>query len=159
VQTSMHVQTSGSKACRITRNLFYVVGGQLNKGNCPVGKPWKKFKGFCKICDIQGHNDVNCHALKKNNHNGQERKVQGETRKCFSCNRTGHLAQYCLTKKANTEFVSCILSYNPPGAHNKVIIENSKSEDFELEKKIVWINVLDLVQKIEKKGNRLHISM
>jgi hypothetical protein len=26
----------------------FVAGGQRNKNNRPVGKPWKKFKGFCK---------------------------------------------------------------------------------------------------------------
>jgi hypothetical protein len=74
---------------------------------------------------------VNCHAVKKNNNMRQERKVQGETRKWFSCNKTGHLAQDCTTEKANTVFVGCILIYKPPEAHNKDIIEKSKSEDFD----------------------------
>jgi hypothetical protein len=68
----------------------FVAGGERNKNHRPVGKPWKKFKGFCKNCGIQGHKSVKCHAAKKNNNSGQERKVQGETRKCFSCNKTGH---------------------------------------------------------------------
>jgi Zinc knuckle len=113
----------------------FVAGGQRNKINRPVGKPWKKFKGFCKNCSIQGHKAVNCHTAKKKNSTGQERKVQVETRKCFSCNKTGHLARDCPTKKADTAFVGCILSYKPPDAHDKEIIEKLKSEDFELKKK------------------------
>jgi Zinc knuckle len=100
----------------------FVDGLQRNKGSSPVGKPRKNFTGFCKNCGIQGHKVVHCHAAKKNNSSGQERKVQGETRKCFSCNKTGHLAQDCPTKKANTAFVGCILIYKPPEAHDKVTI-------------------------------------
>jgi Zinc knuckle len=97
---------------------------------------------------------VNCHAAKKTNNSCQERKVQVETRNCFSCNKTGHLAQDCPTKKANTEFVGCILSDKPPDAHDKEIIEKSKSEDFELEDKIEWINVSDLIKEIEKEEGK-----
>jgi Zinc knuckle len=89
---------------------------------------------------------------KKINNSGQERKV--ETRKCFFCNKTGHLARDCPTKKADTAFVGCILSYKAPDAHDKEIIEKSKSEDFELENKIEWINVLDLVKEIEKEEGK-----
>jgi hypothetical protein len=60
-----------------------VAGGQRNKNNRPVGKPWKKFKGVCKNCGFQGHKAVNCQAAKKNNSLGQERKVQVETRNFF----------------------------------------------------------------------------
>jgi hypothetical protein len=59
----------------------FVAGGQQNKSNRPVVKPWKKFKGFCKNCGIQGHKAVNCHTAKKNDNSGQERKAQVETRK------------------------------------------------------------------------------
>jgi Zinc knuckle len=104
-----------------------VAGGQQNKSTPPVGKPWKKFKGFCN---------------------------QGETRKCFSCNKIGHLERDCLAKKANTAFVECILSYKPPDAHDKEIIEKSKSEDFELKNIIEWINVLDLVKEIKKEEGK-----
>jgi hypothetical protein len=37
----------------------FVARGQQNKGNRPVGKPWKKFKVFCKKIKA-----VNCHAAK-----------------------------------------------------------------------------------------------
>jgi hypothetical protein len=121
----------------------FVAGGQQNTSNRPVGKPWKKFMGFCKNCGIQGHKAVNCHASKKHNNLGQERKVQGETRKCFSCNKTEHLAQDSPTTKADTVFVGCILSYKPPEAHDKEIIKKSKSEDFELKNKKEWIKVFD----------------
>jgi Zinc knuckle len=133
----------------------FVAGGQQNKNNCPVGKPWKKFKGFCKNCGIQGHKAVNCHATKKNNNSSQERKVQGETRKNFSCNKTGHLAQDCPTKKANTAFVGGFLSYKLSEAHDKEINKKSKSEDFELKNKKEWINnVLDLVKEFEKQEGK-----
>jgi Zinc knuckle len=94
---------------------------------------WKKFKVFCKNCGIQGHKAVNCHAEKKNNSLGQERKGQVETRKCFACNKTGHLARDCPTKKADTAFVGCILSYKPPDAHDKEIIEKSKVRTLRIE--------------------------
>jgi Zinc knuckle len=103
---------------------------------------------------IQGHKAVNCQAPKKNNNLSQERKVQGETRKCFSCNKTGHLAQDCPTKKANTEFVGFILSYKPPEAHDKEISKKPKNEDFELKNKIELINVLDLEKEIEKEEGK-----
>jgi hypothetical protein len=96
---------------------------------------------------------MNCHVARKNNNLGEERKVQGETRICFSCNKTGHLAQDSPTKKADTAVVGCILSYKPPKAHNKETIKKSKSEDFEL-KKIEWINDLDLVKEIKKEEGK-----
>jgi hypothetical protein len=58
------------------------------------------------------------------------------------------------TKKADTAFLGCILSYKPPDAHDKEIIEKSKSEDFELEIKIEWIDVLDLVKEIKKEEGK-----
>jgi hypothetical protein len=61
----------------------FVARGQRHRSSRPVGKLWKKFKGFCKNCGIQGHKAVNCHMAKKNNNSGQ-RKVQGETRNIFS---------------------------------------------------------------------------
>jgi hypothetical protein len=78
---------------KLNSEVSFVARGQQNKNNRPVGKPWKKFKGFSQNCCIQGRKAVNCHAAKKNNNSGQERKVQGDTRKWFSCNKTGHLAQ------------------------------------------------------------------
>jgi hypothetical protein len=51
----------------------FVAGGQRNKNNRPVGKPWKKFKVYCKNCGIQGNKAVKCHTAKKNNNLGQEK--------------------------------------------------------------------------------------
>jgi Zinc knuckle len=54
---------------------------------------------------------------------GSRKNSSSRTRKCYSCNKTGHLVRDCPTKKADTAFVGCILSYKPPDAHDKEIIK------------------------------------
>jgi hypothetical protein len=95
------------------------------KNDHPVGILWKKFKGFCKNCGIKGDKAINCHAAKKNI-TIRVKIDQENTSKCFSCNNTGHLAQFFPSKKDDTAFVGRILSYKPPEAQDKVISKSQK---------------------------------
>jgi Zinc knuckle len=81
------------------------------------GKPWKKFKGFCKNCGIQGHKAVNCTKDKGNS----KKRVQKETRKCYNCNKVGYLARDCTKKSTDTAFVGCIRT-------KKVLAINAKDK-------------------------------
>jgi Zinc knuckle len=80
------------------------VNAHLQRNKAP-GKPWKKFKAFCKNCGIQGRKVANCTKDKGN----LEKRAQKETRKCYSCNKVGHLARDCTRKSTDTAFVGCIL--------------------------------------------------
>jgi hypothetical protein len=50
-------------------------GGRFQRNKAP-GKPWKKFKGFCKNCGIQGHKAVNCTKRKEIRRNGCRKKQE-----------------------------------------------------------------------------------
>ena len=117
-------------------------GGRTIRNKAP-GKPWKKFKGFCKICGIQGHKAVNCTKDKGN----QEKRGQKETRKCYNCNKVGHLARDCTKKPNDTAFVGCILTNKAPEIDDTKIIN---SNEFDPITDLSWINVEDFADELEK---------
>ena len=122
-----------------------ITGGQAGRTVCnkAPGKPWKKFKGFCKNCGIQGHKAVNCTRDKGT----QEKRVQKETRKCYNCNKVGHLAKDCTRKPTDTAFVGCILINEDPKIDDKKLIN---STEFDPIKELSWINIEDLANGLEK---------
>ena len=123
-----------------------ITGGQAGRTvrNKAPGKPWKKFKGFCKNCGIQGHKAVNCTRDKGT----QEKRVQKETRKCYNCNKVGHLAKDCTRKPTDTAFVGCILINEDPKIDDKKLIN---SNEFDPIKELSWINIEDLANELEKR--------
>ncbi len=88
---------------------------------------WKKFKGTCSWCGIQGHKSVDCYKQKNAEktdgrvrahdgggraHNGG-RRVQEDQKKCYRCKEKGHIAKNCPGKKRNAAdafFVRMVLS-------------------------------------------------
>ena len=55
-------------------------------------KPWRKFKGKCRECGVQGHKAVNCPTFHSRGK---------ETRRCFKCGKVGHLIKDCTDKSPN----------------------------------------------------------
>jgi hypothetical protein len=63
------------------------------------GKPWKKFKGYCRTCGKQGHKAGEC---------TQNTTSGNETRRCHNCGKVGHLIKDCPNpKKGNDETMFC----------------------------------------------------
>jgi len=79
---------------------------------------WKKFKGTCNYCGIQGHKSVDCckklAAEKlKTDEGGTKPAVDASGKKCFRCKEKGHIAKDCPTRKKNQAdalFVGMVLS-------------------------------------------------
>jgi Zinc knuckle len=111
--------------------------------NKAPGKHWKKFKGFFKNCGIQGHKVVNCTREK----GSSEIRVQRETRKCYNCNKVGHLAKDCIKKSTDTAFVGCILTKKVPAINDK---EKNETNEFDPIAKLSWINPIKLANQIEQ---------
>ena len=59
--------------------------GGKNQGRGGGKKPWKKFKGNCKKCGVQGHKPEDCPNMGNN----------VDKRKCYGCNEVGHIRANC----------------------------------------------------------------
>ena len=77
---------------------------------------YKKFKGNCLFCGIQGHKQANCCKKKAAEKSGEEapktEKSGEETpkpvgdnsnKKCWQCKEKGHIAKECPLKKKNQQ--------------------------------------------------------
>jgi len=71
---------------------------------------YKKFKGNCSYCSIQGHTQADCHKKKAAEKSGEEvpkaeksgeetPKPGEEMKKCWRCKAKGHIEKNCPTKK------------------------------------------------------------
>jgi hypothetical protein len=69
----------------------------------------KKFKGNCQTCDKQGHKLVDCWKG-KGRPDGDKgltfSKGDHSTRKCYRCNKMGHIAANCPDKNSETGLVA-----------------------------------------------------
>jgi len=79
-----------------------------------VRSNYKKFKGNCLFCGIQGHKQADCHKKKAAEKSGEEApkteksgeempKQEGDNshKKCWWCREKGHIAKDCPLKKKN----------------------------------------------------------
>jgi len=80
---------------------------------------YKKFKGNCLYCGIQGHKQADCHKKKaaeksseeapKMEKSGEEALKQGgENKKCWQHKEKGHIMKECPTQKKNLWFPSAV---------------------------------------------------
>jgi len=104
--------------------LYTNMGGDKTKWN------WRKFKGHCRYCRIQGHKEHECHKKKaaekaegcnKPAESKTERDV-ANTHFCFKCKQKGHIAKNCPKKKGNNMadafFIGMILSDEDNDSHH-----------------------------------------
>jgi Zinc knuckle len=117
-------------------------GGRMQRNKAP-GKPWRKFKGFWKNYGIQGHKAVNCTRGK----GVLEKRVQKETRKCYNCNKVGHLARDWTKKSTDTAFIGCFLTKKVPAINDK---GKNKNNEFDPITKLGWIYPIELANQIEQ---------
>jgi hypothetical protein len=68
----------------------------------------KKFKGDCQTCRKQGHKSVDCWKGKgkpERDERSSFSKGDHSTRKCYQCNKMGHIAANCPDKNLETGLV------------------------------------------------------
>jgi Zinc knuckle len=72
------------------------------KGNRVAGnKSWKKFKGFCRYCGMQGHKASDCTVKKQRIDTSNGNKGENLKNNCFNCGKPGHYSKNCTDKKYN----------------------------------------------------------
>jgi len=119
---------------------------------------YKKFKGNCSYCGIQGHKQADCHKKKAVEKSGEEAlkmeksgeetlKLRGENKKCWWCKEKGHIVKECPTKKKNLQddafFVGMALFLDDD------IEPQTLRAQYELECK-VEVNHLDAAAQLER---------
>jgi len=70
-------------------------------------KPWRKYKGNCSWCGIQGHKAVNCRKRQVAEHKDGTKVLEAQ-KKCYQCKNIGHIARNCpdcMNKTSNAFFV------------------------------------------------------
>jgi Zinc knuckle len=73
-----------------------------NKGKRVVGnRSWKKFKGFCRYCGIQGHKALDCTVKKQRMNTSNGNKGENWKNNCFNCGKPGHYSKNCQERKQN----------------------------------------------------------
>ena len=91
-----------------TKKKSHLALATQTRGN---GSNWKNFKGTCNKCGKQGHKAVDCWSKKTGNGGGGQGGRQGgngsDNRKCYNCNKIGHISRNCPAKKANEQGMFC----------------------------------------------------
>jgi hypothetical protein len=75
--------------------------GNFKSKKSAGNKFWKKFKGHCTYCGMQGHKAIDC-GVKKQEMNAPSRNdVKNQKNKCYLCEKQGHHSKNCPEKKYN----------------------------------------------------------
>jgi len=61
-------------------------------------KPWKKYKGDCSWCGIQGHKAVDCMKRKAAENKPDGTRIPENQKKCYRCKANRHIARNYLEK-------------------------------------------------------------
>jgi len=103
-------------------------------------KPWKKYKGVCSWCGIQGHKAVECNKRKAAENKPDGTRVPENQKKCYRCKKTGHISRNCPDKteddKKDAFFVGMCEEANEsdePTTENPTNNSGDGEEDFEPE--------------------------
>jgi len=64
-------------------------------------KPWKKYKGKCSWCSIQGHKAMDCMKRKAAKNKPDGTRIPENQKKCYCCKANGHIARNCPEKTMN----------------------------------------------------------
>jgi len=76
---------------------LYMDGKGQNKNK----KPWKKYKGNCNWCGIQGHKAVDCMKRKAAENKPDGTRIPESQKKCYRCKANGHITRNCPEEKDN----------------------------------------------------------
>jgi Zinc knuckle len=71
--------------------------GKIGAGN----KGWRKFKGSCRYCGMQGHKSNECTAQKQRTNAPRENEARNQKNKCFLCGKIGHFSKNCPERSHN----------------------------------------------------------
>jgi hypothetical protein len=73
-----------------------------NKGKRVAGnRSWKKFKGFCRYCGMQGHKASDCTVKKQRMNTPNGNKGENLKNNCFTSGKPGHYSRNCPERKQN----------------------------------------------------------
>jgi Zinc knuckle len=82
-----------------------------NSQSVAGNRSWKKFKGFCRYCGMQGHKASDCAIKKQRMNTANGNKGENMKNNCFNCGKPGHYSKNCLERK-----------HNPMGRQQKLFV-------------------------------------
>jgi len=99
-----------------------------NQGQNKGKKTWKKFKGTCSWCGIQGHKAVDCNKRKAAENKPDGTRIPENQKKCYRCKKQGHISRNCPEKPKeedgrDTFFVGMTEETDPENPTNRLTEE------------------------------------
>jgi hypothetical protein len=69
------------------QSLQHIVSGNTKGKRVAGNKSWKKFKGFCRYCRMQGHKASDCNVTKQRMNASNGNKAENLKNNCFNCGK------------------------------------------------------------------------
>ena len=91
---------------RSTEGAFYGENFVSKRRNKSEDKHHKKTDKWCGVCKRNNHNESECWSKKMKSQGTYSQVVVNNERKCFVCNKPGHLAKNCKLRKTESADLS-----------------------------------------------------